>query len=175
HGIELAPELQADLLARFGMGMIKFFSAVLGIALASGAVSTELERGTLYAILSKPLHRPVVILGKWLGLVGIVLFNVVISGILVWGAVRSRSPGPHLSVIKALGLTAVYPIMFLTLGLWFSTFASSVLGTALCVIAVGVGWQEGLMRVLGEQFDLTLLRNFSIVAGYLVPIGRLHR
>src|SRR5947209_16153460 len=62
HGIELAPELQADLLTRFGLGMIKFFSAVLGIALASGAVSTELERGTLYAILSKPLHRPTVII-----------------------------------------------------------------------------------------------------------------
>jgi ABC-2 type transport system permease protein len=159
HGVELSPEFQGELLARFGIGMMKFFSAVLAIALASGAVSTELERGTLYAILSKPIHRPVVIIGKWLGLVTIILANLVVWGILVRG----------------LALTAVYPMMFLTLALWFSTFASGVLGTALCVVAVGVGWQEGLMRELAEAFDLNLLRNFAIVAGYLVPIGRLHR
>jgi ABC-type transport system involved in multi-copper enzyme maturation permease subunit len=175
HGIELSPELQAELLTRFGIGMIKFFSAVLGIALASGAVSTELERGTLHAILSKPLHRFTVIAGKWLGLVTIVLTNVLIWALLVWWAVRTRDPGLHLPVIKALALTSVYPLMFLTLGLWFSTFASGVLGTSLCVVAVGVGWQEGFMRELGRAFDLHLLERFASVASYLVPIGRLHR
>jgi ABC-2 type transport system permease protein len=175
HGIELSPEMQAGLLAWFGLGMIKFFSAVLGIALASGTVSNELERGTLYAILSKPLHRFTVILGKWLGLVTIVLVNILIWSVLVWFAVRSRQPGPHYAVVKAMALEAVYPLMFLTLALWFSTFVSGVLGTALCVVAVGVGWQEGLMRSLGDRFELVLLQRFSIFASYAVPIGRLHR
>jgi ABC-type transport system involved in multi-copper enzyme maturation permease subunit len=175
RGVELSPEMQAGLLAWFGLGMIKFFSAVLAIALASGTVSSELERGTLYAILSKPLQRFTVILGKWLGLVTIVLVNVVIWSVLVWCAVRTREPGLHYSVVKAMALEAVYPLMFLTLALWFSTFVSGVLGTALCVVAVGIGWQEGLMRSLGDTFDLALLKRFSILASYAVPIGRLHR
>jgi ABC-type transport system involved in multi-copper enzyme maturation permease subunit len=173
--IELEPEMQAALLAWFGLGMIRFFSAVLAITLASGAISAELERGTLYAILSKPIHRFVVVVGKWLGLVTIVLVNVAIWGALVWWAVYTRSPGPHPGVVKALALTAIYPLIFLTLALWFSTFSSAVLGTALCVIAVGIGWQEGFMRNLGEVFELELLTRFSVVAGYLVPIGRLYR
>jgi ABC-2 type transport system permease protein len=155
--------------------MIKFFSAVLGIALAAGAVSTELERGTLYAILSKPLHRFTVIAGKWLGLAAIILVNVLIWGILVWFAVQTRAPGAHWPMVRALALTSVYPLMFVTLALWFSTFSSGVLGTALCVVAVGIGWQEGFMRELADVFELHLLKNFSILAGYLVPIGRLHR
>lgn len=175
RGVELAPEVQAGLLAWFGLGMIKFFSAVLAIALASGTVSTELERGTLYAILSKPLQRFTVIVGKWLGLVTIVLVNVAIWSILVWCAVRTRQPGAHWGIVQAMALETVYPLMFLTLALWFSTFVSGVLGTALCVVAVGVGWQEGLMRSLGDTFDLTLLQRFSVVASYAVPIGRLHR
>src|SRR4029453_17104310 len=80
-----------------------------------------------------------------------------------------------LGIVKAMALETVYPLMFLTLALWFSTFVSGVLGTALCVVAVGVGWQEGLMRSLGDTFDLTLLQRFSVVASYAVPIGRLHR
>jgi ABC-type transport system involved in multi-copper enzyme maturation permease subunit len=175
RGVELSPEIQAAMLAWFGLGLIKFFSAVLGIALAAGAVSTELERGTLYAILSKPLHRFVVIVGKWLGLVTIVVVNVVIWSLLVWIGVRTRAPGLHLSVVQALALAGVYPLLFLTLALWFSTFSSNVLGTALCVIAVGIGWQEGLMFRLGEIFELDLLTRFSMLASYLVPIGRLHR
>ena len=39
RGIELDPATQAALIAYFGLGMIKFFSAVLGIALASGSVA----------------------------------------------------------------------------------------------------------------------------------------
>jgi ABC-type transport system involved in multi-copper enzyme maturation permease subunit len=175
RGVELTPELQAALLAWFGLGMIKFFSAVLAISLAAGAVSAELERGTLYTILSKPLHRFTVIAGKWLGLVTIVLINVAVWGALVWLAVRTRSPGSHVSVVRALSLAAVYPLIFLTLALWFSTFSSGMLGSALCVVAVGLGWQEGLMFRLGEVYELERLTQFSLLAGYLVPIGRLHR
>ena len=31
------------------------------------------------------------------------------------------------------------------------------------------------MRQMGSVFDIRLLRQFGIFAGYLVPIGRLHR
>jgi ABC-type transport system involved in multi-copper enzyme maturation permease subunit len=173
--VELEPHVQAAMLAYFGLALIKFFSAVLGIALASGAVSSELERGTLYAILSKPLHRFVIIAGKWLGLVVIVLTNFVIWSALIWWGVQMRDPGPHLAVAKAMALAAVYPLIFLTLALWFSTFVSAALGTALCVIAVGIGWQEGLLFRLGEIFELEMLQDFSLAASYAVPIGRLHR
>jgi ABC-type transport system involved in multi-copper enzyme maturation permease subunit len=175
RGIEIEPEIQAAMLAWFGLGLIKFFSAVLGIALASGAVSSELERGTLYAILSKPLRRFEVIIGKWLGLVIIIVVNFALWSLLVWIGVQLRDPGPHPSVVKALALAVVYPLLFLTLALWFSTFCSNVLGTALCVIAVGIGWQEGLMYRLGQVFELESLTRFSLTASYLVPIGRLHR
>src|SRR5260370_35287550 len=66
--LQVDPPVQASLLALAGLAMIKFFSAVLGITLASGAIATELERGTLYVILSKQLTRAHILLGKWLGL-----------------------------------------------------------------------------------------------------------
>jgi ABC-type Na+ efflux pump permease subunit len=175
HGFVLDPPVQASLLALTGLAMIKFFSAVLGITLAAGAIATELERGTLYVILSKPLTRVQIVLGKWLGLVVLTAANVAVWAGLLWLAVFMRVPGPHLPLLKAVGLAFLYPLIFVTLTLCFSTFASNVLATALALVAIGIGWQEGFMRELGRVFDIRLLRLFGLFAGYLVPIGRLHR
>jgi ABC-2 type transport system permease protein len=155
--------------------MIKFFSAVLGIALASGAIATELERGTLYVILSKPLTRAQILLGKWLGLVLLTALNVLVWAALLWVAMYIRVPGTHWPLLKAVGLAFLYPLIFVTLTLCFSTFASNVLATALALVCIGVGWQEGFMLDLGQALDIRLLRQFGTFAGYLVPIGRLHR
>jgi Cu-processing system permease protein len=175
RGVALDIPTQVALLTMVGLAMIKFFSAVLGITLAAGAVSTELERGTLYVILSKPLRRYQVLLGKWLGLTGLIVANAALWAGLLWLAVWARSHGAHLPLLKAVGLTFLYPLIFVTLTLWFSTFTTNVLATALALVAIGVGWQEGMMAEIGTIFDLDLLRRFSIFAGYLVPIGRLQR
>jgi Cu-processing system permease protein len=174
-GIELDPPLQASLVALFGLGMIKFFSAVLGITLAAGAIATELERGTLYVILSKPLTRAQILIGKWLGLVLLTAVNVGVWAAILWGAVYLRLPGTHWPLLKAVGMAFLYPLIFVTLTLLFSTFASNVLATALALVAIGIGWQEGIMRQIANVFDIDLLRQFGLFAGYLVPIGRLHR
>jgi ABC-type transport system involved in multi-copper enzyme maturation permease subunit len=174
-GIQIDPPVQASLLALTGLAMIKFFSAVLGITLASGAIATELERGTLYVILSKPLTRAQILLGKWLGLVFMIAVNVGVWGALVWLAVHQRVPGAHRPLLKALGLAFLYPVIFVTLTLCFSTFASNMLATALALVCIGVGWQEGFMLDLGQALDIRILRQFGTFAGYLVPIGRLHR
>jgi ABC-2 type transport system permease protein len=175
HGVSLEPPVQASLLALAGLAMIKFFSAVLGITLASGAIATELERGTLYVILSKPLTRVQIVLGKWLGLVALTAANLGVWAALLWLAVYLRVPGPHVPLLKAVGLAFLYPLIFVTLTLCFSTFASNVLATALALVAIGIGWQEGIMRQMGTVFQIDLLRKFGVFAGYLVPIGRLHR
>jgi Cu-processing system permease protein len=175
HGFVLEPAVQASLLALTGLAMIKFFSAVLGITLAAGAIATELERGTLYVILSKPLTRVQIVLGKWLGLVVLTAANVAVWAGLLWLAVYMRVPGPHWPLLKAVGLAFLYPLIFVTLTLCFSTFASNVLATALALVAIGIGWQEGIMRQMGTVFHIELLRRFGVFAGYLVPIGRLHR
>jgi ABC-type transport system involved in multi-copper enzyme maturation permease subunit len=175
RGIELDIPTQVALLTMTGLAMIKFFSVVLGITLASGSISAELERGTLYVILARPLRRYQVVLGKWLGLATILFVNVAVWAMLLWLAVWNRNHEANLPLIRAVGLTFLYPLIFTTLTLWFSTYATNVLATALSLVAIGVGWQEGMMRELGTVFDISILRGFAVFAGYLVPIGRLQR
>lgn len=169
-----SPEMQGQLVVWFGLAMMRFFSAVLGIGLAAGALSGEIDRGLFYVILSKPLRRWQVVLGKWVGLLGLTALNVLLWSLIVGLAAYSKSHTFHWGLVKAGGLTLLYPMMFVTLTLLFSSFTSQVLATVLTLIAIGVGWQEGVMASLGERLELPVLERMGEIAGRLVPIGRLH-
>ena len=87
----LLPREQADrifigLYIFLGTDILKFFGAVFGIALASGAISSEIDRGVLSTILPKPLTRTAVYAGKWLGILGFVLGSLLLWAFMMWKA-----------------------------------------------------------------------------------------
>jgi hypothetical protein len=76
-------------------------------------------------------------------------------------------------VFKAWAVAIGYPIMFTTLSLFFSSFSSVGLATALSLIAWGIGWQAKAMRAVGIEFDVDSLRIGGELSVYLVPTQRL--
>ena len=52
------------------MASIRFFSVAIAIFVGVGLIHREVERRTVYTILSKPLSRGEFLLGKYVGLVG---------------------------------------------------------------------------------------------------------
>jgi Cu-processing system permease protein len=159
-----------------GMDIRKFFGAVFGIALASGAISSEVDRGVLSTILPKPLTRTAVYAGKWLGILGFVLGSL-LAWILVLFVVASvRDPAhSHKNIFAALPCLTLYPLVFTTLALCFSTFSAFPLAAGLSVMAAGIGWAEGLLRFLERTFAIQALGVLASGASYAMPIGRMAR
>ena len=156
--------------------IVKFFASVFAIALAAGAVSAELERGVLSSILPKPVTRFSVYAGKWLGLVAFVALNVVVWATVIWGVATIRAPHvSHAGVWTALPYLLLYPVVFATLALFFSTFASFPLAAGLSILLTGVGWSETILYLLGRQLDIDVLTTLSRAAGWLMPLGRMSR
>jgi ABC-type transport system involved in multi-copper enzyme maturation permease subunit len=156
--------------------IVKFFASVFAIALASGAISSELERGVLSSILPKPMSRLSVYAGKWLGLFLFVATNLFVWAAVIWGVAAYRAPEmSHTGIWKALPYLLLYPAVFVTLGLLFSAFASFPLAAGLSILFTGVGWSEGVLYLLNQAFDIRLLATLSTAAGYLMPIGRMSR
>lgn len=177
----LLPRDQAD---RFFVGLyvflatdiLKFFGAVFGIALAAGAISAELDRGVLTTILPKPITRTSVYAGKWLGILGFVLGSVLFWSLVLFTVATVRDPNhSHRTVFTALPCVALYPIVFTTLTLCFSTFSSFPLASGLSVMAAALGWSEGLLRFLERTFAIQTLGVFANAASYAMPIGRMAR
>jgi ABC-type transport system involved in multi-copper enzyme maturation permease subunit len=160
--------------AWMGCGMIKFFSTIMAIMLASGAISSEAEKGVLSIVISKPLNRFAIYLGKWLGLAGMLAANVAFWGALLILVILRQTHTFHVHILLGLAATYLFPLVFMTLTLWFSTFASSPLAAGLSFIFAGIALAEDILSQLATVLNAPVLTTVSNVVGYVVPLGKMN-
>lgn len=72
-------EVSSDnkLLLDIGMSSIFVIGTLLAGFVATSAISREIENKTVLTIVSKPVPRPMLVIGKWLGVTGAVLLAVI--------------------------------------------------------------------------------------------------
>jgi hypothetical protein len=123
-----------NLMILFGVDIIKFFSSVLAILLSAGAITSEIERGYLAAILPRPLHRFELFLGKWLGVMLFCGANALLWTAMLWLSVLLQGE-PRAEMWHALPYVLLYPVMYGTLALTLSSFSSAPIASMFTVAA----------------------------------------
>jgi ABC-2 type transport system permease protein len=157
-GYSDSAEVSGDnkLLLDFGLGTVFVFGMLLSAFMATAVVSREIERKTVLTVVSKPIARPSVVLGKFVGVAGaIVLAVVVMLAALLLGirhGVMSTAADDLDGPVLLFGLSAV--ALSIGLGVWgnfmygwyFSQTAMLTLGplavvSYVLVLFVGKHWQ----------------------------------
>ena len=132
-----AKDNTGKIFAWLGCGTIKFFASILAVTLAAGAITAEVERGVLSTIVPKPLARWQIYLGKWLGLLILLAVSVAVwGGLLAWG-IWHQTGTFHPRMFDGVLAAALFPLLFTTLTLFFSSFATYALSAGLALIAAG--------------------------------------
>ncbi len=161
--------IAASLVLWLCINVIKGLGAVVGVLLAGGAVSSEIERGLLAAILPHPFPRRNLILGKWIGLCLIGGGASVFWSFLVYLSLNSQTHTVHPAILKASPVLALYPIVTTSVALMFSTVAPRLLG-AILTLALGIlAWIDGFLNWLGGFYHVQLLHKLSVAASLLLP------
>src|SRR5438067_10517662 len=78
---ELSAGQETKIIIDLGLSAMLLFGVFIEIFVGVGSVYKEIERRTLYAILSKPIGRGQFLLGKYLGLCLTLLVNMLIMGV----------------------------------------------------------------------------------------------
>lgn len=174
--IETAKNNTGRIFAWLGCGTIKFFGAILAVALSAGAITAEVDRGVLSVIVPKPIPRVAVYLGKWLGIVFLLAVCVAIWGGLLILGIWKQTGTYHPRIWEGILAAGLFPLLFTTLTLCFSTFAGYALSSSLALIAAGVALAEDLLHNLSlpTRLDVPTLETLSKIAGYIVPLGRMN-
>ena len=114
-----------------GLGVISLAGVFISVILYISLIPTEIERRTIYSILSKPVQRYQFLCGKFLGGLMTVLSNIALMGIVFIALVAIKQAGYHLPVGPAVGALSkgILMIFFqLTLlgavAMFFSVFLS---------------------------------------------------
>jgi ABC-type transport system involved in multi-copper enzyme maturation permease subunit len=151
------------------MFMFSFVVALSASAIASPAISAEVESGVLQTIVTRPVRRSHVLMGKWLGLASLVLGYAVLVSVLEMAVVDLVSgflpPSPVAVALYLFAEGAVLLTLVLLISTRLSTLATGVTGVAL----FGSAWLSGVVGSLGNAFNIPALRTVGDVARYILP------
>jgi ABC-type transport system involved in multi-copper enzyme maturation permease subunit len=127
-----------------GLAATAVFGLFIAVFIGIGLVSKEVERRSIYALLSKPIRREELILGKYAGLVLTLVINVAVMAaalyvvlayydVTVEGMARERWDAPALdpALLKPIAMILVELMLVTAIALFFSTFSSPILAAVL--------------------------------------------
>jgi ABC-type transport system involved in multi-copper enzyme maturation permease subunit len=127
-----------------GLAATSIFGLFIAIFIGIGLVSKEVERKSIYSILSKPVSRPQFIAGKYAGLVLTLAVNVAVMTAAVYVVLAYMTwmetpefkagwerPGVDPALLKAVFLIFLQLMIVTAIALFFSTFSTPLLAAAL--------------------------------------------
>lgn len=158
-----------------GLYIVNLLSGFLALFLSVGAISADVDGGTLHALLARPMRRSQFLLGRWLAYAVTISVYVVAMGSLVlivaavFGGYEAPDPAP------ALGLMVLAALFLLTLGLLGSTFLPTLTNGAVAFTVFGLGWLSGVIEVLGSIQKNEALLNLGATIAIVIPSDALWR
>ena len=169
-------------LTLFGVYVVNYLASFLALFLSVGAISGEIDSGTLHAVLARPIRRSEFVLGRWLGyVVMLVVYVVAMTGTVLllarWIAGYDvPDPAP------ALLLMVLEGVLLLTLSLFGSTLMPTLANGVVVFTLLGLAWLGGVIefvgRLLSQAPDSTggdAMLNIGTTVSLLLPSDALWR
>ncbi len=152
-----------------GLYAVNFLTIMMTVLTSVDTLSGEITSGTIHTLVSKPLQRWEIVLGKWLGFAGMLLLYLLLMAgglMLIVYAISGYNPP---NIIRGLSLMALNVLLFLSISLMggasLSTLANGVLVFGLFGIAFMGGWIEQFGSLLNNQTAI----NIGVFSSLIMP------
>jgi ABC-type transport system involved in multi-copper enzyme maturation permease subunit len=157
------------------MFMFSWALSLAAVFVAAPAISGEIESGVVLAILARPISRAEYVVGKWLGLVALVVAYGVFAAVIELVAVQivSGYQPPH--PVEFLGFVLGEGIVILTFALMLSTRVAGMVGGVVAAILFGIAWMGGIVGGLGTAFNNATITNVGTLTKLILPTDGLWR
>jgi ABC-type transport system involved in multi-copper enzyme maturation permease subunit len=156
------------LLLNVGLGSINIFGVLIAIFVGIGLVNKEIEKKTIYTIVSKPVARYQFLIGKYLGLTLTLFVNTLImaGGLLL--VLFAQGVPIESMLFNALGLIFMEFMVITAVALLCSTFTSATLSAIFTLATYVIGHLTADLKTFGEKMDEGMR---AVVTGlyYILP------
>lgn len=160
---------QSRISANFGFAGIHISAVILSIFVGATLVTKEIDKKTIMTLLVRPLSRPAFVLGKSLGLMGII-FTVCIGLGFVLGLVF-LGLGLEINFAFFLGLYGVFLEALLLLGitLFFGSFASPMMVVCFSLGMFLIGHWVDNLAYFASVSESGGFQFIADLVGYCIP------
>ena len=168
---QISIDIEHLVVINLGLSAVSLFGMVIAIFIGIGLVSKEIDKRTLYTVLSRPVRRWEFIVGKFFGLAGTLVVNTFFMALGVAGAllyVSHRLQRADAWVLVALYFIILQFLMITALALLFSSFSSPLMSAVFAFSLFVVGsFAEDLRGFAAIAKGIT--HWLATLAAYLVP------
>ncbi len=163
---------EAKVIKDLGLSAITLFCVLISILVGGRIVYKEVEKRTIYIMLAKPVRRWEFILGKYLGLMAVLVVSLVVMTAAFYGILLIMGIGVQFYMLLAVLMTFFELALLTAVAVLFSTFSTPITGAVFTFAVYFVGHLTRDLKLLAAmspsgvvqvvcQFLYYVLPNFS--------------
>ncbi|MFN2489365.1 MAG: ABC transporter permease [Actinomycetota bacterium] len=174
-GLVDAQALAGATLVGLSMFVTLFLGAALGIFLTFSTVRGDAEQGLLQPLVVRPVARPGLLAGRFLGasvLCVVYVWLLYAGSVIITGTIGGWWPDPV--IVPALDLAAGVMIMT-ALSLLGSIYLSALTNGIVMFTVYGAGLMSGLLGQLGDVLSSPTLETTGQIASWVLPFEALYQ
>ncbi len=127
---QLSLHEEARVTRDLGLGGIALFGVLIAIFVGVSLVYKELDKKTVFALVSKPIYRHELILGKFVGMSITLAVQLLIMGLVLCGVLLLQGADVEPAIFRAVTLTLLEVLLIAAIAILFSSFSSPFLSGA---------------------------------------------
>jgi ABC-type transport system involved in multi-copper enzyme maturation permease subunit len=163
--------VQVDLLREAALGLTSIMAFILAVILASTIIPGERERRTLYNTLSRPVRRWQYYLGKYVGIMMIVTFSLLITFVVLLIFVGAKFGIFNPGLAKALFTILLEAMILVSVAMLVSVYYGPLVCVMLTALFYVVCHVKGdfLYRGMTDAANNAVTRALAGAAYYVLP------
>ncbi|MFH1130812.1 MAG: ABC transporter permease [Pseudomonadota bacterium] len=152
-----------------GLAGMSLFSIVIAIFVGVNLVYKEMERKTIYTLVSKPVHRYQFVLGKFFGLSLTLVIQVLVMTAVLLAVLIHQKTQITTALFMMVVLILLEVLVITSVAVMFSAFSTPFLSGAFTVGIFLLGRSVPDIQVIAEKMDNPVLSPLLKTASYIVP------
>lgn len=152
-----------------GLAAAALFSILIIIIIGSGLLYRDIDKRTLYTVITKPVRRSEIIIGKFLGLIALVTVLVIAMAIIQQLVIFLIFGTFDVLLLIAVPFTILEAMVLLSIMLLFSSFSSPTLSVIMGVILYIIGHASPDIKAFAEYAKAPALKYLAYGVYYILP------
>jgi Cu-processing system permease protein len=164
-----------NFMALAGIYAVNFLAIAMGALLSADTLAGEIGSGTIQAIVTKPVWRGEIVLGKWLGFAILLAMYLLlmIGGVLAISYLLSGYVLPN--VLSGIALIYLETLLVMTVTLAFSSTLPTLATGGVIFGLYGVAFLGGWVEQFGSFLQNQTAINVGIISSLIIPSEALWR
>jgi ABC-type transport system involved in multi-copper enzyme maturation permease subunit len=153
----------------FGLTCVLIFGAIIAIFIGITLVSKEVEKKTIYSIISKPVSRFEFILGKFFGLSVTLLVTTVSMTVGLVVTAYIQSGNFHSTLFLVSFMIYLELLILIAVSIMFSSFTTPTLSAIFTLSVFFIGHMSNGLKYFSEKTKVSGLKVTAKLIYYVIP------